>query len=397
MVGKVIFFPVGNADMSLVQLSDGYTILVDCYLLKEPTDNRHTIANDLYNNLLKDDQGRPYVDAFLLTHPDEDHCKGAIEYLHLNSPDTYDDAPPDEGMKKIFVREIWSSPLIYRRRSEGHELCDDAVAVNSEAKRRVRVFRENGDDEAKANGNRILIIGSDYKRNDGSDRLEGLKDIHVDVNEEFERKDDQDRTTLIATILAPLSPSEVNGDEDVLTKNNSSVIIQMAVKSQAGQDADNLLLFGGDAEVEIWRRLWNKHHKNINPLTYDILLGPHHCSWGVLSDDPASNKSVQADPNARNALGQGRDNAYIVTSCEPIENNMGLPPMLRAKQEYINILGDATDHFFCTGEYPTKDAPEPLTFDLKPANGPKAPSKRTAMTPAVATPAIISREPRGHG
>lgn len=395
MKNQVTFFPVGTADMSLVQLSDGYTILVDCYLLEEPTDNRPTVVDDLYEKLPKD-EGRPYVDAFLLTHPDEDHCKGALQYLHLGNPDSYNDAPKDDELKKIFVREIWSSPLIYRRRSEDHKLCDDAAAINSEAKRRVGVFRGEQDGDPNAIGNRIRILGSDYKEDDGSDRLDGLDDIRIDVDEDIALNDDQGLTTLIATILAPLSPSDVEGDEEVLTKNNSSVIIQMAVKPQAGQDADNLLLFGGDAEVEIWRRLWDKYWKNADFLIYDILLGPHHCSWSVFSEESASKNGVQADDKARNALGQGRDNAYIVTSCEPIKDNTGLPPMLRAKQEYIEILEDATDHFFCTGEYPTKVAPGPLTFEFKP-NGPKAPSKKTATTAAAAAPMIISREPRPHG
>ena len=332
----------------------------------------------------------------MLTHPDEDHCKGADDFLHLGSPDTYDDEPDDDERKKIFVREMWSSPLIYRRRSKKHKLCDDAVAINSEAKRRVKVFREGDGDDANADGNRILVLGADYKDDDDADRLAGLDDIHIDVDEAFQIEDEKKRVTLEATILAPLSPSEVEGDEDVLTKNNSSVIMQMTVKARAGGDAENLLLFCGDAEVEIWRRLWDKHRKDMAPLIYDILLAPHHCSWGVLSDDSASDKKAQADPKARKALEQGYNNAYIVTSCQPIKDNQDQPPMLRAKNEYIDILEDATDHFFCTGEYPTKDEPKPLTFDLK-ANGPKAPSKKTGGTTATAAAAIVSREPRPHG
>lgn len=396
MNAKVTYFPVGTADMSLVKLVDGFTILVDCYLQEEPTDNRHTVVDDLYDVLPEDDLGRPYVDAFMLTHPDEDHCKGAADFLHLTSPDLYDDDPGDDNRKKIFVRGMWSSPLVYRRRSSKHKLCDDAAAINTEAKRRVEVFRTCSADEAEAHGNRIVILGSDYKEEDDTDRLEGLGDIVVDVDETFEITDEGGRLLLEATVLGPLPPSEIDGDEDVLTKNNSSVILNMAVKAQAGGDSDNLLLFGGDAEVEIWRRLRDKHGNDLNPLVYDILLAPHHCSWGVLSDDAASDNSAKVDPKARDALAQGRDNCYIVTSCEPIKDNKGLPPMLRAKNEYIDILDDSTDHFFCTGEYPAENAPTPLTFDLM-AYGPKAPSKKTVTTAKTAASTILSREPRGHG
>ncbi|MBL6945879.1 MAG: hypothetical protein ISR47_04510 [Rhodospirillales bacterium] len=69
MAGSVTYFPVGNADMSLVKLSDGFTILVDCYLQEEATDNRPTVADDLYEKLPEDDDDRPYVDAFLRNRP----------------------------------------------------------------------------------------------------------------------------------------------------------------------------------------------------------------------------------------------------------------------------------------------------------------------------------------
>ncbi len=48
MAGRVTYFPGGNADMSPVKLSDGFTILGDCYLQEEATDNRPTGADDLY-------------------------------------------------------------------------------------------------------------------------------------------------------------------------------------------------------------------------------------------------------------------------------------------------------------------------------------------------------------
>lgn len=398
---RVTYFPVGSADMSLVQLGDGFTILVDCYLQEKATKNKPTVANDLYEQLPRDDKDRPYVDAFLLTHPDQDHCKGAKEFLHLDRPDKYNDNPRSGAQKKIFIREMWSSPLVYRRRRSGkYELCDDAVAINTEAKQRVNLYKDKSRDW-KDHGNRIRILGADYKDDDGADRLKGLDDIRVDVGKSIfiRNRNESDHIMLRATVLAPLPPTEVEGDEDVLTKNNSSVIMQMVVSASSGDSTGNLLLFGGDAEIEIWRRLWDKHNKNKTPLIYDILLAPHHCSWGVLSDGAASNDSAKADPKARTALGQCRSNAYIVASSDPVIDNKDQPPMLRAKNEYIDILKErktSDDHFLCTGEFPTKLAPEPLTFDFTPS-GPKAPSGRTKTTTPAAAPFVTTQKPRPHG
>lgn len=395
---KVTYFPVGSADMSLVQLENGFTILVDCYLQEEATQNRPTIADDLYKWLPRDNKGRPYVDVFLLTHPDQDHCKGAKEFLHLDRPDKYNDNPGSGVRKKIFIREMWSSPLIYRRRSKKYKLCDDAVAINTEAKQRVKIYKDKYPDW-DTDGNRILILGADYKDDDGTDRLEGLDGIRFDIDKSIPVSNENGHIMLYATVLAPLPPSEVEGGEDILTKNNSSVIMQMAVKASNDDTTGNLLLFGGDAEVEIWRQLWDKHNGKASPLIYDILLAPHHCSWGVLSSDAASDNSAKADPKARAALGQCRNNAYIVASSEPVIDNEDRPPMLRAKNEYITILKErqsSDDHFLCTGEFPTKLAPEPLTFDFTPS-GPKAPSRKTKTTNPALMSSIASQNPRPHG
>lgn len=401
---KVTYFPVGSADMSLVQLENGFTILVDCYLQEKATQNKPTVADDLYERLPRDDKNRPYVDVFLLTHPDQDHCKGAKEFLHLDRPDKYNDNPDSGVRKKIFIREMWSSPLIYRRRSchrraKKYNLCDDAVAINTEAKQRVKIYKEKYPDP-NADGNRILILGSDYKDDDGNDRLEGLDGIRYNIDESIPVRNESNRIMLHATVLAPLPPSEVDGGEDVLTKNNSSVIMQMFVRASNDDTTGNLLLFGGDAEVEIWRQLWDKHkNKKANPLTYDILLAPHHCSWGVLSGDAASDENAKADPKARAALERCRNNAYIVASSEPVVDNEDQPPMLRAKNEYIDILKkgkSSDDHFLCTGEFPTKISPKPLTFDLTPS-GPKAPSRRTKTTSPAVAPFVIPQAPRPHG
>jgi len=61
--------------------------------------------------------------------------------------------------KKIVIREIWSSPIVFRRASKTHTLCDDAKAFNTEARRRVQANRDK--DFAVRDGDRIQIMGED--------------------------------------------------------------------------------------------------------------------------------------------------------------------------------------------------------------------------------------------
>ena len=136
MASGLTFFPVGNGDMVLIKLPGPRetTILVDCYFLEEATENCPTTIDEFYEWLPRDQKDRPYVDVFMLTHPDDDHCHGAKDILHLGRPDEYDDTPKKGQRKKIFVRELWSAPMVFRRKGKDETLTPDAQEIKKEAK-----------------------------------------------------------------------------------------------------------------------------------------------------------------------------------------------------------------------------------------------------------------------
>ena len=87
MNAKITFFPVDNGDMTLVELESGRTILIDTNIraaADDPDDPTRDVAKDLRDRLKRDDQGRLYVDVFLLSHPDQDHCSGLDKHFHLS-------------------------------------------------------------------------------------------------------------------------------------------------------------------------------------------------------------------------------------------------------------------------------------------------------------------------
>ena len=142
MPARISFFPVGNGDMTLVTTESDRRLLIDLNIraaADDPDDDTPDVASKLRDRLRRDANGRCYVDALLISHPDKDHCTGIEKHFHLGPPDTW-----SKSADKIFVREIWSSPMVFRRASRRHTLCDDAKAFNTEARRRVRRFREVG-------------------------------------------------------------------------------------------------------------------------------------------------------------------------------------------------------------------------------------------------------------
>jgi hypothetical protein len=360
MTAKMTFFPVDNGDMTLVQLDDGRTILIDVNIRAaaddEEDDETPNVGKLLRDRLGKDDEGRYYVDAFLQSHPDQDHCRGIATHFHLGPVSEF-----PESSDKILIREIWSSPLVFRRASKNHALCEDAKAFNAEARRRVLLYKENS--SSVGSGDRVLVLGEDI---DG--KTDDIHEIVVKVDETFSYIDGKNVDSFVGRLLAPLPFSDDEEEEETLSKNHSSTIIQFTFSVGSEKDAGRYLTCG-DAEVVIWERLWAKHKNNKDVLTYDVLLTPHHCSWHSLSHDSWSKlgENAELSQDARDALSQARNNATLISSSKPITDDDSDPPCVRAKREYEDIADDASGDFVCTTEFIESEDAEVLeiTFDGK--------------------------------
>ena len=376
MTAKIEFFPVDNGDMILITLESGRQILVDVNIRKDADDVEDKdvpdVAEMLRSRLRRDASNRLFVDAFLLSHPDADHCRGLVRHFHLDKPEDW-----SKKNDKIFIREIWSSPIIFRRRKDlDGELCNDADAWWTEARRRVDVFR-NSKSEVK-DGNRILVLGKDV---DG--KTDDLTDILIEVDKQITKVCGQTDKTFSGLLLAPLTGADEE-EEETLEKNHSSTVVRFQLSSGNKSDAGRFLT-GGDAGVAIWKRVWKRHKKTADNLSYDVLLTPHHCSWHSLSYDSWSDKGEKAELNAdaRSALSQAREHAFLISSSKEIKDDNDDPPCIRAKREYDEIAKDADGEFLCTAEECDDDVLLISVTDDGPIKG-KA-EKAAAVTSSFAT------------
>ena len=369
--------------MALIKLPDTNltTLLIDCNIREaadNPDETTHDVASALRAKIGIDSNNRPYIDAMLLSHPDEDHCRGIEKHFWLGSIDDYPDDEKPQKEKRVIIRQIWSSPLVFRRASNNHTLCKDAKSFNKEAKRRVKAFRDNS--SGIQNGDKILILGEDE-----NGKTDDLSQILVKQGEEFEGVNGEAPGYISARLLAPMSKQDDDAEEEI-TKNNSSVILRFAIKNSESSSFKGYFLTGGDAGVYIWEKMWDTYAPE--DLEYNLLQAPHHCSWRSLSYDSWSDKGEDAElsQKARDALGQAKHGAMIISSSKPISDDDSDPPCIRAKREYKKIVDERDGSFKCTGESPSKVNPSPISLEWRGASFAMVAAASAASSAAGSTP-----------
>ncbi|MCK6608879.1 MAG: hypothetical protein L6Q46_11375, partial [Flavobacterium sp.] len=151
------YYPVCNGDQSLISLADKTTILVDCNIREsakgDDDEKLYDVHEDLLKSIQKDSSGIPFVDVFILTHGDQDHCRGFAKNFYQGDPSKYSDT--DKKNNLIRVDTMWFSPMIAEEFTN-----DDEDAYQQEAERRLELHRKNDSKKDNA-GNRIRIIGYD--------------------------------------------------------------------------------------------------------------------------------------------------------------------------------------------------------------------------------------------
>lgn len=389
MTASITFFPVGNGDMTLITFDNDQKLLIDLHVRKAADDDEDEtpdVMADLRGRLTRDEKGRLFVDGFLLSHPDKDHICGLETHFHLGPPDEW-----DEDDDKILIREMWSSPVVFRRASRDHVLCDDAKAWAKEARRRVALYREKGN--ATVEGDRIQIMGEDE---DG--KTDDILAIVVKADGVVTKLNRVVSGTFEGRLLAPIPQSDDEELDELLGKNHSSVVLRFSIRGGGIVDKCRFLT-GGDAEVAIWERLWGKHGAyQADWLSYDILQAPHHCSWHSLSYDSYSTYGEDAEvcDDARSALAQIRKGAIVVASSKEIDPEEADPPSDRAKREYISIVDGKSDRFICVADV-WEDEGRALQYEITSSGITKV--VKSAAKAAVAALGIgaTAAQARAHG
>lgn len=352
MSAKVIFFPVGNGDMTLIQTEDEKNILIDCRI--RDGEEHPDVRTQLREKLTRNSEGRLFVHLFIWTHPDSDHCDGVSDHFHLGKPEDW-----SERNDKIFINEIWSSPIVFRRHhAQNHPLCEDAIDLNKEVKRRVNLFKEKG--YLDGAGNQVLVLGKDE---DG--KTDDIQLILLELDQKTSFINQTYSSCFEARLLGPSPKKDLAESEEKLGKNHSSVIMNFKIN---GDSKIANFLSGGDAEVVCWEfvrdRLTDKY--SMQWLDYDILQTPHHCSWHSLSEDSLTEKGEDAKTSekAMEVFNRAKEKAFIISSSKTIEDDKKDPPAYRAKEEYDKIVDSKNGQFLCVSDHKKNEENVPLEIEI---------------------------------
>lgn len=347
MSGEVRYYPVNNGDCTLITTPLGQTILVDCCFIEN--DPPFDAKADLLDRLDRVD-GRPYLSSFLLTHGDQDHCRGYEKTFHTGDPSEYED--PGEGEDpKIITNTLVFSPHIL----DDEDLCSDAKAYQKEARRRMKLHKESAWNKDLP-GNRIIVIG--YKTDA---ELEDLPDdIIFTAGDPIRVIDHIPQPSFRIFIHAPFR--RTLEDENV-ERNNTSIAFMAAFDAGRTQEACTFF-FAGDANYVILEEILKqtKLHYNEKWLKYDVYMAPHHCSWSAFNETPYDDHPEPRE-KVLELLDYKRDGARVVASSKPVKDDDDNPPHFAAKEEYVKKVG--SKNFLCTMEYPNEDNPQPIVFEIE--------------------------------
>jgi hypothetical protein len=367
----VVFWPVGTGDSTTLVLRPSELVMqIDLHHMEksdDPDESSWPVIDHLVRTLPKRN-GRPYLAVFALTHPDQDHCRGFAE---LN--------------RRVSIGELWHTPKVFRTVDDEQKLCEDAKAFRAEAHRRRKAILKNP--ASVPSGDRLRVIGHDDVLNE--DNYKGLPETAksrpghkvslvdgVDLTGHFE-----------AFIHAPFSS---NQDE---SRNDTSLSLNVSLIDGASRAR---FFFFGDLGYLTIKRIFETTKasgKNERHLEWHVMLASHHCSKSVMywADEGEDEKTLRSDIMTLFESYAQQGAVIVSSSTSDFSDEEGAnPPHKKARRQYEAVV-DA-GNFVCTHEFPSRNAPVPVVFEISAAGVTFSdPRKKAAVAAGLAAATAAAR------
>ena len=336
MSQKFTFYPVGNAETCLLELSNGNKILFDFADMNDGStaDNRIDIKQELY--------GISEFEVVMFSHAHEDHTKGASEFFY------FDHAAKYQSENRVKINELWVSAAFILETD--FENGADAKIIRNEARYRLK----------EGYGIKIFAAPDSLTPWLKAQKIEYEDIEHMVVHAGEIIKIDGVEDEVQFFIHAPFSEDS----EEVQDKNDPSIVLQARLFNE-GRETN--IIITGDTPYKVLNKIVDisKANKNEEFLIWDIYDIPHHCSHTGLNEKGEKDTyRITPTENVQWLLQQAQQNARMVASCVKITEETS-PPHIIAKRAY-EFYTSADVTFMATMEHTSlkSDKPTPIVFEI---------------------------------
>lgn len=347
---RYTFFPVGNADTTLLRLADDRLVLMD-YADMRNCDDQWDARCDLATELKKEMSLAEQTDFAVVcfSHLDNDHICGSSEFFWLRHAAKYQEA----GRPKI--DELWVPAAAITE--EG--ISSDARVLRQEARFRllegkgIKVFSRPENLRCFLEANGLTLESRAHCIVDAGKTVPGFSKTGPEKAEFF--------------VHCPFAwRSDERGLED---RNQDSVVLQITLV-EGGRESYGL--FGSDVNHQTLAEIvkTSKRHGNEHRLTWDILKLFHHCSYLSLGPDRGVDETKSVEEVKYLFEECSRDGCLIVSPSWDIplkgtkEDDDVQPPHRQAANHHKRVTTTRNGEFIVTMETPNKSKPKPFRVDV---------------------------------
>lgn len=343
---KVTFYPLGNADCCLVDLSDGKKLLfdyADTLDRTEKDDKRIDLPKVLKEDLRA--AKRDYYDVVAFSHLDKDHIQGLQDFFFLEYTKKY------QANDRIKINELWVPAALITETALKEE---EAKIIRHEARHRlkegkgIRVFSRPEQLKEWLEENGLTIESRKHLITDAGQLVPGFK--LLDNNVEF-------------FVHSPFASRQ--DDESVIDRNSDSLVLHATFISEG---EETKLMLGSDLKYEDLVDIVNitKAHNNEHKLEWDIFKLPHHCSYKALASDKGKDITEPVEEVKWLFEEKSKAGGIMVSTSKPIPNNDDddQPPHRQAAKYYKSVASTISGEFIVTMEYPKKSLPKPVYIQV---------------------------------
>lgn len=346
MGAKLTFFPIGNADCTLIDLDGGEKIIFDYANTRcdDPLDKRIDLEKAIRDDLAA--AGRTSVNVFAITHLDKDHICRSSELFWLDHAKTY------QSDDRIRIDELWVPAAVILE--DG--LVDEGRLWRQEARHRL----------IEGKGIRVFSrpdVLKTWLRSRGID-IATRRHLFVDAGQLVPSFN---LATHGVEFFAHSPFASRLNDGSLLDRNTDGIFAQATFQVNG---VKTKLMLGADADYEVLSAIVDitEFHGRTERLEWDIFHLPHHCSYLSLGPDKGAEITAPVAAVKRLYETYGQAGGIIVSPSWSIPQSGDdiQPPHRQAANYYRRAVAfdGLRGDFKVTMEHPRASAPKPMVIQI---------------------------------